>query len=60
MKQRKLTPIQARALVRKMTGITNVVYRPNETLAYTRVNDKFYRLVYDTNINFTGLAHRLY
>ena len=60
MKQRKLTPIQARALVRKMTGITNVVYRPTETLAYTRVDDKFYRLVYDTNINFTGLAHRLY
>ena len=60
MKQRKLTPIQARALVRKMTGITNVVYEPTQTLAYTKVSDKFYRLVYDTNINFTGLAYRLY
>lgn len=60
MKQRKLTPIQARALMRKLTGITNVEYQPTQTVAYTSVDAKNYRLIYDTDINFTGTAYRLY
>lgn len=59
MKQRKLTPIQTRALMRKVTGLYNVVYQATQALAFTTVNNKNYRLVYDNNLNFTGLAHRL-
>ena len=59
MKQRKLTPIQTRALMRKVTGLYNVVYQVTQALAFTTVNNKNYRLVYDNNLNFTGLAHRL-
>jgi hypothetical protein len=60
MKQRKLTPIQSKALMRKVTGLTDVDYQPTQTLAFTTVNDKKYRLVYDTDLKFTGLAHRIY
>ena len=60
MKQRKLTPVQARALMRKLTGLSDVIYQPTQALAFTTVDNKKYRLVYDTNLNFTGLAHRLY
>ena len=60
MKQRKLTPIQARALMRKVTGLTGVVYQPTQALAFATVSDKKYRLVYDYDLNFTGVAHRLF
>lgn len=60
MKQRKLTPIQTRALMRKVTGITSVVYQPLQAVAFATVSAKNYRLIYDNNLNFTGLAHRLY
>ena len=60
MKQRKLTPVQARALMRKVAGLTGVVYQPTQALAYTTVGDKNYRLVYDNDLNFTGVAHRLF
>ena len=60
MKQRKLTPIQARALMRRLTGISQVEYQATQALAYATVNGKNYRLQYDTDLNFTGIAHRLY
>ena len=60
MKQRKLTPVQTRALMRKVTGLTGVVYQAVQALAFATVNDRKYRLVYDNNLNFTGVAHRLY
>lgn len=60
MKQRKLTPIQARALMRKITGFSQVCYQATQALAFTTVGDRRYRLVYDNDLNFTGLAHRLY
>jgi hypothetical protein len=60
VKQRKLTPIQTRALMRKVQGIQDVVYEATQALAYATVGAKNYRLVYDNNLKFTGLAHRLY
>ena len=60
MKQRKLTPIQARALLRKVTGIRGVVYQSTQALAYATVDNKNYRMVYDNDLNFTGTAHRLF
>lgn len=60
MKQRKLTPVQARALLRKVTGIREVVYQSTQALAYATVDNKNYRMVYDNNLKFTGLAHRLF
>lgn len=60
MKQRKLTPIQSSALLRKLTGFTNVVYQATQALAYTTVDNKNYRMVYDNDLKFTGLAYRLY
>lgn len=59
MKQRKLTPIQARALMRRITGLTSVEYQATQALAYATVNDKQYRLVFDNTLQFTGLAHRI-
>lgn len=59
MKQRKLTPVQAQALMRRITGITNVVYKSTEALAYATVNDKQYQLVFDNSLQFTGLAYRI-
>lgn len=60
MKQRKLTPIQARALMRKVTGFTEVFYQATQALAWATVNNRRYRLVYDNDLKFTGVAHRLY
>lgn len=60
MKQRKLTPIQARALMRKVTGLTDIDYQPSQALAFTTVDAKRYRLIYDNDLKFTGVAHRIY
>ena len=59
MKQRKLTPRQTQALMRQVQGITDVKYLPTETQATTQVNGRVYKLIYDTNIQFTGVAYRL-
>lgn len=59
MKERKLTPVQAQALFRKMTELTGVEYQATQALAFTTVNDKQYRLVYDNSLQFTGLAYRI-
>ncbi len=60
MKQRKLTPIQARALMRKVKELTGVAYQATQALAYATVDSKNYRMVYDNDLKFTGLAHRIY
>lgn len=60
MKQRKLTPIQARTLMRKVTGLTDIDYQPSQTVAFTTVDTKRYRLIYDNDLKFTGVAHRIY
>lgn len=60
MKQRKLTATQAQALMRKITAVRDVEYRSDETIACTDVGSRSYRLVYDTDLKFTGVAHRIY
>ena len=59
MKQRKLTPVQTRALLRRVTGFGDVVYQATQALAYATLGDRKYRLVYDNLLQFTGVAHRI-
>ena len=60
MKERRLTPVQANWLVRTIQGITAVVYQPTQALAWAAVDNRQFRLVYDNDLKFTGVAHRIY
>ena len=58
MKERKLTPVQTASLLKRVVGFFDIRYNPNGADAYTRVNGHTYRMVYDANIKFTGLAYK--
>ena len=58
MKERKLTPKQVQSMYRKIVGFFDIRYKPDGADAYTVVDGKTYRLVYDNDIKFTGLAYR--
>ena len=60
MKQRKLTPMQANWLIRTIQGFSGVVYQSTQALAFGAVGNRNFRLVYDNNLKFTGVAHRIY
>lgn len=59
MKERKLTLKQTQSMYSKIVGFFDIQYQPNGADAYTRVDGKTYRLVYDKDIKFTGLAYKL-
>lgn len=58
MKERKLTPKQTQNMYRKIVGFFDIQYNPDGADAYTRVDGKTYRLVYDQDIKFTGQAFK--
>lgn len=58
MKERKLTPKQTQSMYQKIVGFFDIQYRPDGADAYTVVNGQTYRLVYDTDIKFTGMAYK--
>ena len=58
MKERKLTPRQAQSMYRKIVGFFDIKYNPAGADAYTVVDGRTYRLVYDNSIQFTGVAYR--
>ena len=58
MKERKLTPKQTQSMYQKIVGFFDIQYLPDGADAYTVVDGKTYRLVYDTEIRFTGVAYR--
>ena len=60
MKQRRLTPVQANWLIRTIRGFSDVVYQPTQALVFGAVGNRNFRLVYDNNLKFTGVAHRIY
>ena len=59
MKQRKLTPVQARALIRKVKGFYDVAYEATQAVAMAIVDGKTYRLIYTPDLNFTGIAYKV-
>lgn len=59
MKERKLTPVQAQSLLKKVVGFFDIHYNPVGADAYTRVGGDTYRMVYDKDIKFTGIAYKL-
>ena len=58
MKERKLTPRQTQSMYSKIVGFFDIQYRTNGADAYTVVDGQTYRLVYDQDIKFTGLAYK--
>ena len=58
MKERKLTPKQTRSMYSKIVGFFDIQYKPDGADAYTVVDGRTYRLVYDQDIKFTGLAYK--
>lgn len=58
MKERKLTPKQTQSMYQKIVGFFDIQYNPQGADAYTVVDGKTYRLVYDNNIKFTGVAYK--
>jgi hypothetical protein len=59
MKERKLTPVQAQSLLKKVVGFFDIHYNSDGADAFTRVGGNTYRMVYDKNIKFTGVAYKL-
>ena len=58
MKERKLTPKQTQSMYHKIVGFFDIQYKLEGADAYTRVDGRTYRLVYDQNIKFTGVAYK--
>ena len=58
MKERKLTSVQAQSLLKRVVGFFDIRYNDNVADAYTVVNGNTYRMVYDKDIKFTGLAYK--
>jgi hypothetical protein len=58
MKERKLTPVQAQSLLKRVTGFFDIHYNADGADAFTRVNGNTYRMVYNKDIKFTGLAYK--
>ena len=58
MKERKLTPVQTQSMYRKIVGFFDIQYRPDGADAYTVVDGRTYRLLYDRDIKFTGTAYK--
>jgi hypothetical protein len=59
MKERKLTPVQAQSLLKKVVGFFDIHYNADGADAFTQVDGKTYRMVYDKDIKFTGRAYKL-
>lgn len=58
MKERKLTPLQTQSLLKRVVGFFDIHYNPDGADAFTVVNGNTYRMVYDKDIKFTGLAFK--
>ena len=58
MKERKLTPVQAQSLLKKVVGFFDIHYNAKGADAYTSVGGNTYRMVYDRDIKFTGVAYK--
>ena len=58
MKERKLTPVQTQSLLKRVVGFFDIHYNAAGADAYTRVGSNTYRMVYDKDIKFTGLAYK--
>ena len=58
MKERKLTPVQTQSLLKRVVGFFDIQYNSQGADAYTRVAGKTYRMVYDKDIKFTGVAYK--
>lgn len=58
MKERKLSAKQTQSMYKKIVGFFDIQYKPNGADAYTVVDGKTYRLVYDNDIKFTGVAYK--
>jgi hypothetical protein len=58
MKERKLSAKQTQSMYQKIVGFFDIQYNPQGADAYTVVDGKTYRLVYDANIKFTGVAYK--
>lgn len=58
MKERKLTPVQTQSLLKRVVGFFDIHYNATGADAYTRVGGNTYRMVYDKDIKFTGLAYK--
>ena len=59
MKERKLTPVQAQSLLKRVVGFFDIHYNANGADAYTVVGGNTYRMVYNKDIKFTGQAYKL-
>jgi hypothetical protein len=59
MKERKLTPVQTQSLFKKVVGFFDIHYNSDGADAFTVVDGKTYRMVYDKDIKFTGQAYKL-
>lgn len=58
MKERKLTTVQAQTLLKKVVGFFDIHYNATGADAYTRVGGNTYRMIYDQDIKFTGVAFK--
>jgi hypothetical protein len=58
MKERKLTPVQTQSLLKRVVEFFDIHYNSDGADAYTRVNGNTYRMIYDKDIKFTGVAFK--
>ena len=58
VKERKLTPVQTQSLLKRVVGFFDIHYNASGADAYTRVAGNTYRMVYDQDIKFTGVAYK--
>jgi hypothetical protein len=50
--------VQAQSLLKRVTGFFDIHYNADGADAFTRVNGNTYRMVYNKDIKFTGLAYK--
>lgn len=57
--EQKLSKSEAKRLLTMIEGFVDVKYNDKSADAYARINDKLFRFVYGSDLNFTGEAYEV-